>query len=114
MGIRLSRLKELIVMCTLNGKWYRWNDGVAIGLSLGPSISDIFLAKLERSLLRNDHDQELEDVHEIHGDTFIICDSASDIYKLLDTVNIAHSMINFTVKWRRIISLLLSTLDCVE
>ena len=52
-----SELKEILLLCTkkvpfsFNGKTYIQTDGVAMGSTLGPVLSDIFMIELEKSLL---------------------------------------------------------------
>ena len=50
-------MKELLYLCTknvhfsFNNNIYIHNDGVAMGLTLGPILANIFMVELERSVI---------------------------------------------------------------
>ncbi|VDP80739.1 unnamed protein product [Echinostoma caproni] len=57
-GIPLPTLKEHLLRCTFgvqflfNGRIYQQTNGVAMGSPLGPRLADIFMGKLESTILQ--------------------------------------------------------------
>ncbi|CAL8069407.1 unnamed protein product [Calicophoron daubneyi] len=102
-GVPTRKLKELLLRCTMNVQFlfndtfYREIDGVAMGSPLGPIMADIFMAKLENTVL-----SEQIKTFDFYGryvdDTFAICSSEFDPDEILTKLNQAHNAINFTME----------------
>jgi hypothetical protein len=101
-----EKLKELILRCTLNvqfqfnGSFYRQLDGVAMGSPLGPVLADLFMAKLENTVLA-DEISKCEFYVRYVDDTFVICDATTDHESILNGFNTAHENITFTYELER-------------
>lgn len=102
-GIPLADLKELILRCTFdiqflfNGKFYRQRDGIAMGSPLGPVLADIFMSKLETTVLK-DIIEKLKIYRRYIDDTFILCDNRLNTMELLETFNSSHPRLKFTLE----------------
>ena len=96
-------LKRLLYTCTskipfsFNGKYYRQDDGVAMGTPLGPLLSDIFMSKIEHTRIQNTIKQLTCYVRYV-DDTFIACNRRTSIRQLLKEFNNCHPDIKFTVE----------------
>ena len=78
------------------GNFYVQHNGMAMGSPVAPIITDIFMAKLETTLM--DH-LEQKGVHEWHryvDDTFVLVEPNTDIQEVLDILNGFHPSIKFT------------------
>jgi hypothetical protein len=102
-GLSTIRLKELILRCTLdvpfqfNGNIYRQIDGVGMGSCLGPLLADVFMSKLEKTVLSSRIEQ-LDMYLRYVDDIFIICSSEVNTSTLLEEFNQAHHAIKFTME----------------
>ena len=100
-GLPTPYLKELILRCTMNvnflfnGSVYRQIDGVAMGSPLGPLLADIFMSKLENTVLREEISKFSLYVRYM-DDTLVFYDSNKSLTDILEVFNSAHPSINFT------------------
>ena len=98
-------LKHLILLCTRNikfyfqGTGYKQIDGVAMGSPLGPTLADIFMAKLESSVEAQIH--ELILYKRYLDDIFIIANSQRQVDNMLSNFNSLHQNITFTCELER-------------
>ena len=80
--IPMTDFKELLLRCTFNiqflfnGTIYRQRDGIAMGSPLGPILADIFVSKLENSILQTKIN-ELPFYNRYVDDIFIIHNSCT-------------------------------------
>ena len=99
--IPLTDFKELLLRCTFNiqflfnGTIYRQRDGVAMGSPLGPILADIFVSKLENSILQPII-KELPLYKRYVDDIFIIHNACTSLEELIDCFNNAHAALNFS------------------
>ena len=96
-------LKKRILICTKNVKFYfqgssfKQIDGVAMGNPLGPTLADIFMAKLEQLA---DTDIQLLPLYKRYlDDILIISESKSQTENLLSLFNTLHPNIVFTCEY---------------
>ncbi|CAH8872385.1 unnamed protein product [Trichobilharzia szidati] len=99
--IPLCGLKELLLKCTMNvyfvfnNSYHRQVDGIAMGSSLGPTLADCILAKLENGRL-GDVIKELDMYYGYVDDTFILVDGNANIDELLVKFDNIHPLLTFT------------------
>ena len=80
-GIPIEELKQLLKLCTsnvqftFNGEIYRQKDGIAMGSPLGPILADIFMSKLENTILE-DKIGQLTAYSRYVDDTFCVVDDS--------------------------------------
>ena len=98
--ITKNEMRELILLCTknvhftFNGETFTQVDGVAMGSSLAPILSNIFMVRLERNLipiLKN----HLSYLKRYVNDTICFIKNGSVVH-VLSTINNFHSSIKFT------------------
>ena len=102
-GIPIEELKQLLKLCTSNVQFtfndeiYRQKDGVAMGSPLGPILADIFMSKLENTILEEKICQ-LTAYRRYVDDTFCVVDDSFRIEEFLSAFNSAHQNISFSVE----------------
>jgi hypothetical protein len=84
-----------------DGRRYRQVDGVAMGSPLGPLLADIFMSKLERTVLRQ-HIQDCQLYCRYVDDIFIIHPDSTNTSVMLDSFNNAHPAIQFTSEFEKL------------
>ena len=96
-------LKQLILLCTkdikfyFDGKSYKQIDGVAMGSPLGPTLADIFMAKLELAL--QNEIQDLPLYKRYLDDILIFATDKEQIDCLFSHFNSQHPNISFTCEF---------------
>jgi hypothetical protein len=96
-------IKDLILLCTKNIKFYfqdtgyRQFDGVAMGSPLGPTLADLFMAKLEREAAH--HINRLKLYKRYLDDIFILSPGRLQIDEMFSFLNSIHPNISFTCEF---------------
>ena len=91
---KLLTLSTRNVHLTLNKEIYVENDGVTIGFPLGPVLANVFMVKLENTLIPRLH-QHIKIWRRCVDDTFAYVKNESIDY-VLTTLNSFHTNISFT------------------
>lgn len=101
--IPVNILKKLILICTKNikfhfqGTGYRQIDGVAMGSPLGPTLADVFMAKIEQDASHRIN--ELLLYKRYLDDILIVAHNREQIKSLFDFLNTLHPSIKFTCEF---------------
>ncbi len=81
---------------TFNNKYYKQVDGICMGSPLGPTLSSLFLAHLEKNWFQNDFSPVM--YRRYVDDIFCIFDDETSFQRFYDYINNQHSNLKFTVE----------------
>ena len=102
--VSVDTVMEMIKICLVTtsfqfrGKYYEQTDGLAMGSPLSPAIANIFMAKLEKTVLeQTDYDERPSAWFRFVDDVFSVI-KESAVTSFLQRLNNQHPQIQFTIE----------------